>query len=85
MKNIKVFGSCCGNCATTLELIKQIAAEQNVAIELEKVTDLEQIMQAGVMTTPAVSVDGELRHIGSVPTKEQVMALLADKCSCGSC
>ena len=62
MKNIKVLGAGCKNCETTAKLL-QIAAEQaGVEIELEKVTDMTQIMAYGVMSTPGVVVDGQVVH-----------------------
>ena len=77
MKEVKVYGSGCRNCKVTAELIEQISHEISCSIHLEKVTDLEQIMKAGVVSTPAVGVDGKLVHSGSVPTAEQVKSLLS--------
>ena len=72
MKNIKVLGSGCKNCETTAKLL-QIAAEQaGVEIELEKVTDMTQIMAYGVMSTPGVVVDGQVVHAGGLPGPDQV-------------
>lgn len=72
MKNIKVLGSGCKNCETTAKLI-QIAADQaGVEIELEKVTDMAQIMGFGVMSTPGVVVDGKVVHAGGLPGPDQV-------------
>jgi len=72
MKNIKVLGSGCKNCETTARLI-QIAAEQaGVEIELEKVTDMAQIMGFGVMSTPGVVIDGKVVHAGGLPGPDQV-------------
>ena len=67
MKNIKVLGSGCKNCETTAELIKIAADQAGVEIELEKVTDIAQIMAYGVMSTPGVVVDGKLVHAGGLP------------------
>jgi len=67
MKNIKVLGSGCKNCETTTNLIKIAAEQAGVEIELEKVTDIAQIMAFGVMSTPGVVVDGEIVHAGGLP------------------
>ena len=72
MKNIKVLGTGCAKCKNTLELIKQVAQQESVLINVEKVEDLPQIMAYGVMSTPAVVVDEQVVHKGSVPTKEQI-------------
>ncbi len=72
MKTIKVLGSGCRNCETTARVITLAAAEAGVEIELEKVTDIAEIMSYGVMSTPGVVVDGRLVHAGGVPGPDQV-------------
>lgn len=67
MKNIKVLGSGCKNCETTANLIKMAAEQAGTEIELEKVTDIAQIMAFGVMSTPGIVVDGEVGHAGELP------------------
>ena len=76
MKQISVYGSGCKNCVTTAERFEQVAKELGIEVEVIKVTDLEAIMTAGVMSTPGVGVDGEVKHSGSVPSVEQVKAML---------
>ena len=72
MKNIKVLGSGCKNCETTANLIKVAAKQAGVEVELEKVTDMTQIMSYGVMSTPGVVVDGKVVHAGGLPGPDQV-------------
>ena len=60
MKNIKVLGSGCRNCEITANAIAQAAKEAGVEIELEKVSDMAEILSYGVMSTPGVVVDGQL-------------------------
>lgn len=76
MKNIKVLGSGCRNCEITANVIAQAAKEGGVEIELEKVTDIAQIMSYGVMSTPGVVVDGVVVHSGGVPAPDQARAWL---------
>ena len=76
MKDINVYGSGCRNCVITAERVEQVAQQLNMTIRLNKVTDLEAIMSAGVVSTPAVSIDGRLVHSGSVPTPEKLTELL---------
>ena len=52
MKNIKVLGSGCANCKTTLKLIEEVAQARGVAVNLEKVDDMAAILGYGVMSTP---------------------------------
>lgn len=77
MKTIQVYGSGCKNCVVTAERLTQIAQELGVQVKVEKVTGLEEIMNAGVMATPGVAIDGIVKHTGSVPTREQVLAMLS--------
>ena len=67
MKHIKVLGSGCKSCETTANLIRIAAERAGVEIELEKVTDMAEILSYGVMSTPGVVVDGRLVHAGGLP------------------
>ena len=78
MKNIKVLGSGCRNCEITANVIAQAAKQADVNIELEKVTDIAEIMAYGVMSTPGVVVDGELVHSGGIPGPDQVLSWVND-------
>jgi small redox-active disulfide protein 2 len=76
MKEIKVLGTGCANCNTTLKLIEEVAAEKGVAITLSKVDDLPEIMRYGVMSTPGVVVDGKVVHAGGVPARAKIAGWL---------
>ena len=76
MKNIKVLGTGCANCKTTLKLIEDAAKEKGVAVELEKVEDIQAIMSYGVMSTPGVVVDGKVVHAGGVPSRDKIIGWL---------
>ena len=76
MKNIKVLGTGCANCKTTLKLIEDAAKEKGVTVELEKVEDLQSIMSYGVMSTPGVVVDGKVVHAGGVPSRDKIAGWL---------
>jgi small redox-active disulfide protein 2 len=74
MKQIKVLGSGCRNCEITANVIAQAAREAGVEVEIEKVTDVAEIMSYGVMSTPGVVVDGRLVHAGGIPGPGTVRA-----------
>lgn len=78
MKNIKVLGSGCRNCEVTAKAIAQAAREAGVAIELEKITDLQAIMAFGILSTPGVVVDGQVVHSGGIPGPDQVRSWVND-------
>ncbi|MBP6252070.1 MAG: thioredoxin family protein [Rubrivivax sp.] len=70
--DIKVLGTGCANCKTTIALIDQIAKAKGVSITLDKVEELREIMAYGVMSTPGVVIDGKVVHAGGVPSREKV-------------
>lgn len=77
MKNIKVLGTGCANCKTTLKLIEETAAAKGVAVQLEKIEELKDIMNYGVMSTPGVVIDGKVVHAGGIPSRDKVEGWLA--------
>lgn len=72
MKDIKVLGSGCANCKTTIALIEQVAQEKGVAVQVDKVQDMQAIVGYGVMATPGVVVDGKVVHAGGVPSRDKI-------------
>jgi small redox-active disulfide protein 2 len=73
---VQVLGSGCPKCKLLEQHAREAVAELGLEAEVEKVTDSEAIMEMGVMMTPALAVDGEVKSVGKVLTKEQVMAYL---------
>ena len=73
MKDVKILGTGCANCRNTLALVEAVAKERGVAITLEKVENLTDIMGYGVMSTPGVVIDGKVVHSGGVPSREKVL------------
>jgi len=71
--DIKVLGPGCAKCKKTEELVKQVINEANVEASVEKVSDLMQIAGYGVFGTPAVVVDGEVKCVGKIPTKQEIL------------
>jgi small redox-active disulfide protein 2 len=69
---IKVLGPGCPKCQQTEKIVKEAVAEAGVEAEVEKITDLMKIIGFGVITTPAVVVDGQIKSMGKVPKKEEV-------------
>jgi len=72
MKDIKVLGSGCANCKTTLKLIEEVAQARGVTVRLEKVEDMAAILGYGVMSTPGVVIDGKVVHAGGVPERKKI-------------
>ena len=72
MKNIKVLGTGCSKCKSTEALIRKVADEKGVQIDLEKIEDVQDIMRYSVMSTPAVVVDEKVVHAGGVPSHDDI-------------
>ena len=77
MKNVKVLGTGCANCKATVKLIEDAARAKGVAVDLEKVENIADIMAYGVMSTPGVVIDGKVVHAGGVPNQSAVEGWLA--------
>jgi small redox-active disulfide protein 2 len=76
MMDIKVLGSGCANCKTTLKLIEEVLAEKGLTATLEKVEDIQAVMRYGVMSTPGVVIDGKVVHAGGVPSRDKIASWL---------
>lgn len=70
--DIKVLGPGCPKCQQTEKAVKEAVAEAGVQATVEKVTDILKIGEYGVFGTPAVVVDGEVKSVGKIPTKEEI-------------
>jgi small redox-active disulfide protein 2 len=69
---IKVLGPGCPKCKQTESVVREVLAETGATASVEKVTDVKTIAEFGVFGTPAVVVDGKVKSVGKIPTKEQV-------------
>ncbi|MGY0149186.1 thioredoxin family protein [Edwardsiella tarda] len=72
MKNIKVLGSGCANCKAVAKLIAAVAEDKGIAIELEKIEEIREIMSFGILSTPGVVVDGQVVHSGGIPSHDKI-------------
>ena len=75
--DIKVLGTGCASCKTTIALIEQVAQSKGVPVTLSKVEELRDIMGYGVMSTPGVVIDGKVVHAGGVPSRDKIEKWLA--------
>lgn len=74
---IQVLGPGCMKCKKTAEHVQQAVAESGTDALVEKIEQIERIMAFGVMTTPALVIDGQVRLAGRVPSVEEVKKLIA--------
>jgi len=76
MALIQILGTGCPKCKKLAENAEAAAQALGLDYQIEKVTDLSQIMAFGVMLTPALAVDGVVKVVGKVPDVEAIKALL---------
>ncbi len=77
MKRILVLGTGCPKCEKLAKDVESAARELGIAYELRKVTDINEMMRFGVMSTPALVVDGAVRAVGKVPSVAELKRMLA--------
>ena len=77
MKKLQVYGTGCAKCHQLAEATQEAAQAAGVEYELEKVTGIDDIVAAGVMVTPALAVDGEVKVSGRVPSLDELQSMLA--------
>ena len=69
---IEVLGSGCSKCNKTKELAEKAVKETGVDAEIIKVEDVDKILEYGVMVTPALVIDGDVKVAGKVPSVEDI-------------
>jgi len=74
---INILGTGCPKCTQLAERAQTAAEELGLDYELVKVTDITDIMKFGVMMTPALVIDGEVKVVGKVPSVEDIKKILA--------
>jgi small redox-active disulfide protein 2 len=77
MKIVKILGPGCNRCTATAEMVQSQAARLGVAITLEKITDYADIAGYGIVSTPAIVIDGKVVHAGGLPKPENVVRWLS--------
>ncbi|NPV02229.1 MAG: thioredoxin family protein [Brevinematales bacterium] len=76
---LQILGTGCARCNMLEANVRAAAAEAGIDAEVEKVSDLDRIMDMGVMITPAFAIDGTVVSAGKILTKEQVIQMIGEK------
>ena len=76
MKKIQVLGTGCPKCRKLAENAEAAAKALGIEYEIEKVTDINDIMKFGVMLTPALAVDGQVKIVGKVPSPGDIEKMI---------
>ena len=75
---VQVLGVGCSKCKTLEERVRHLIATHQIDVEVEKVSDLQEIMKYGIMTTPGLVINGELKSVGTVPKDSQLLQWLKE-------
>ena len=92
--SIQVLGSGCPTCKKLFELTQKAVAELDLKTEVEYVTDIQKIIELGVMSSPVLTINGRVALVGQLPNLEKIKELLTlnnqpkieesmSSCSCG--
>jgi len=76
MKKLQILGTGCPKCKKLAELTEEAAKSLGIEYELVKISDIQDIMGFGVMMTPALAVDGEVKVAGKVPSLDELKKLI---------
>jgi small redox-active disulfide protein 2 len=77
MKKIQILGTGCPKCKALTQNAETAAKEMGIECQIEKVTEINEIMKFGVMMTPALVIDGQVKVVGKVLSPEQIKAMLS--------
>lgn len=74
---IKVLGSCCGNCDKVMALVQEVVSEKGLSATVQKVTDVREIVGYGILRTPGLVVNGKVVASGRVPARDEILTWLS--------
>ena len=72
--NIKICGPGCKKCEQAAEAVRETIAEAGLEVEIEKISDFAEMAKLGVLSTPAVIVDGQVKCVGNIPSKKDILS-----------
>ncbi len=77
MVKLQILGTGCPKCKKLAEVTEQAASELGLDFEIEKVSEISEIMKFGIMMTPGLAVDGDVKVSGRVPSVEELKKMIA--------
>lgn len=78
LMKIEILGMGCPRCEKLFEIIEKIVKETGVSAEIIKIEDAEEIARHGIVVTPAVLIDGDVKSSGNMPLEEEIKEWLID-------
>ncbi len=79
MKEIKILSATnCNNCETLYQVVSKLVEKKGIDAKVEKVIDIQELVKYGVMTTPVLVVDGEVKHAGTpIPAPQTLEEMIS--------
>lgn len=77
MLNIKVYGPGCAKCKETEKRVRHVVEQAGIEATVTHATDFAEMAKAGIMMTPAVSVNGVIKKVGNIPTEDEIRSWLS--------
>jgi small redox-active disulfide protein 2 len=77
MKKVQILGTGCPKCKKLYEAAQQVIKDNKIDAEVTKIEDINEIMKFGVMMTPALAVDGQVKVVGRIPKPEELKTFIA--------
>lgn len=78
MISIKVLGLGCKKCQALEAKVRDLVNKNNINAKVEKVTDIEEMIMCGIMTTPGLVINEQVKSYGKIPKDEQILDWLLD-------
>ncbi|MCI5167592.1 MAG: thioredoxin family protein [Candidatus Electrothrix sp. GM3_4] len=72
--NIKICGPGCKKCEQATQAVREAVAEAGLEVEIEKISDFAEMAKLGVLSTPAVIVDGQVKCVGKAPSQKEILS-----------
>jgi len=73
---IQILGTGCPKCKQLADNVKLAIEESGINAEIEKITEINEIINFGVMMTPALAINGEIKFVGKIPTVKEIKEIL---------
>ena len=77
MKKVQILGTGCPKCKKLYEAVQQVVKEHGIEAEVTKVEDINEIMKAGIMMTPALMIDGVVKVTGRIPKPDELKTMIS--------
>lgn len=77
MKSIKILGTGCAKCKQMETVVRQVVSETGITANVQKIEDIQEIMEYNVLTTPVLVIDEKITIKGRVPSSDEIKALLS--------